>query len=241
MIPRLNIFCLPFAGGNKYSYREYKEMAPSFINFICLEYPGRSSRIKEPLLTDAHELVDDLYKIIINQIDDGDYAIYGHSLGGLLTYLLTRKLKENGHKLPVHLFITGTTGPSSKSRGEKTRHLLPRNEFIQELKDLKGMPDEILNNDELLFYYEPILRSDFMASENYIHEVADPLEIPITVITGKEEDMEISDIELWQKETIYEIDFRRLPGNHFFIYKYANAIIQIISKKLLVTTKVYQL
>ncbi|HEV8084264.1 MAG TPA: thioesterase domain-containing protein [Chitinophagaceae bacterium] len=241
MIPRLNIFCLPFAGGNKYSYREYKESEPSFINFICLEYPGRSSRIKEPLFTEAHELVNDLYKIIINQIDDGDYAIYGHSLGGLLTYLLTRKLKENGHKLPVHLFITGTTGPSSKSRGEKKRHLLPKRDFIQELKDLNGMPDEILQNDELLDYYEPILRSDFMASENYIYEDCSPLNIPITVITGTEEEMEQSDIKLWQKETTHIVEFISFPGNHFFIYKYAKGIIQIISKKLLVTTKVYQL
>lgn len=241
MIPKLNIFCLPFAGGNKYSYREYKEIAPSFINFIFLEYPGRSSRIKEPLLADAHELVDDLYKIIINHIDDRDYAIYGHSLGGLLTYLLTRKLKENGHKLPVHLFVSGTTGPSSTSRGEKKRHLLSKQDFIQELKDLNGMPDEILKNDELLDYYEPILRSDFMASENYVYKVADPLEIPITVITGKEEDMELADIELWQKETTHIVDFIRFPGNHFFIYKYANAIIQIISKKISLTIKVYQL
>ncbi|MEO6220985.1 MAG: alpha/beta fold hydrolase [Ginsengibacter sp.] len=235
----LNIFCLPFAGGNKYSYRDYKEIAPSFINFISLEYPGRGARIKEPLISDTHALVNDLYNKIAQNIDDCDYAIYGHSLGGLVAYLLTRKLIENNHKPPVHLFISGTTGPSSASRGEKKRHLLPKPDFIQELKDLHGMPDEILENDDLLDYYEPILRSDFKASEVYVYKNDDPLDIPITVITGTEEDMEIADIELWQKETTQTVDFKRLPGNHFFIYNHAQAIIRIISKKLLANTKVY--
>ncbi|MDQ6763756.1 MAG: thioesterase domain-containing protein [Bacteroidota bacterium] len=240
MNSKVNVFCLPFAGGNKYSYREFKNRAPSFLNFISLEYPGRGGRIKEPLLSNTNALVDDLYKEIENKVDDNDYAIYGHSLGGLMTYLLTRKLIENGHRAPLHLFITGTTGPSSLSRIERKRHLLPKAEFIQELKDLKGMPDEILQSDELLEYCEPILRSDFMASEKYVHEECVPLDIPITVITGNEEDMENSDIALWQKETNCPVDFKKFPGNHFFIYQNVQPIIQIISNKITLTTKVYQ-
>ena len=101
----INVFCLPFAGGNRYSYREYKEKAPSFINFINMEYPGRGARIKEPLISDTDILVNDLYKDIITMIGDGDYAIYGHSLGGLITYLLTRKLMENYQGTNPSLYI----------------------------------------------------------------------------------------------------------------------------------------
>lgn len=240
MNSKVNVFCLPFAGGNKYSYREFKNRAPSFLNFISLEYPGRGGRIKEPLLSTTSALTDDLYKEIEKMVDDNDYVIYGHSLGGLMTYLLTRKLIENGHRQPLHLFITGTTGPSSLSRIEKKRHLLPKAEFIQELKDLKGMPDEILQSDELLEYCEPILRSDFMASEKYVYEESTSLDIPMTVITGNEEDMENSDIALWQKETTRPVDFKKFPGNHFFIYQNVQPIIQIISNKITLTTKVYQ-
>ncbi|MDQ6843548.1 MAG: thioesterase domain-containing protein [Bacteroidota bacterium] len=240
MSSRSNIFCLPFAGGNKYSYRQLKEYAPSFLNFISLEYPGRGARIREPLLNDTTALTDDIYNNILPLLNGDSYAIYGHSLGGLMTYLLTKKLVENNHQLPAHLFISGTTGPSSIARTEKKRHLLQKEEFIQELKDLEGIPDEILQNEELLDYYEPIIRSDFMASENYIYQDGEPLDIPITVITGTSEDMEKPDIDLWQNETTHLVDFKRLPGNHFFIYKHPQTIIQIISKKILLTTKVYQ-
>ncbi len=241
MKSKMNIVCLPFAGGNKYSYRLLKEAAPSFLNIICLEYPGRGSRIREPLMDDTEVLMEDLYAQFCSVTTAGDYAIYGHSLGGLLGYLLTKRIVETGRKLPAHLFISGTTGPASTSRGERKRHLLSNPEFIQELKDLKGMPDEILENDDLLEYYEPILRADFKVSESYNHKCCAALDVPITVITGTEEDMEISDIELWQKETMHEVEFRRFGGNHFFIYEHTEAIIQIFKNKLFTNTKVYQL
>lgn len=234
----VNIFCLPYAGGNKYSYREFVENAPSFLNIITLDYPGRVPRIKEPLLSNIETLVNDLYKQIKNKVDQKDYAIYGHSMGGLIAYLLTRKLIENNHKAPLHLFITGTSGPSASSRGEKMRHLLPKEEFLQEMKDLDGIPDEILQTEELLSFFEPILRADFKVSENYVYENYDPIDIPITVITGMEEDMELDDIYLWQKETKSVVDFRQMPGKHFFIFKYPVEVVEIISKKISIKTKI---
>ena len=227
-----NLFCLPFAGGNKYSYREFVEKAPSFLNLISLDYPGRGARIKEPLPSDINEVVEDLYKQVSKMIDHQDYAIYGHSLGGLMAYLLTAKLLDNNLRPPSHIFITGTTGPSALSRTEKKRHEMNQTDFIQEIKDLGGMPDEILNNEELLYYFEPILRSDFKISEEYVYEERAPFNIPITVITGTEEDMELEDIQLWQKETSHIVDFKRLPGKHFFIFDHAYRIIEIISRKL---------
>ena len=68
--------------------------------------------------------------------------------------------------------------------------------------------------------------------ENYIHRYDEPLNIPITVITGTEEDMEEEDILLWQKETNLEIDFNRLEGKHFFIFKKKKEVMDIIEKNL---------
>lgn len=232
MTKKMNLFCLPFAGGNKFSYREFIDKAPSFLNIITLEYPGRSTRLKEPLPNDINDLTDDLFNQVKKLTVNGHYAIYGHSLGGLMAYLLTKKLSENGFPMPSNLFITGTTGPSSISRTEKKRHLLNQQDFIAEIKDLGGMPDEILDNEELLYFFEPILRSDFKISENYVYEACAPLNVQITVITGTEEDMQPEDIQLWQKESTQLVDFKRMPGKHFFIYQHSFKIMEIISRKL---------
>lgn len=241
MTDRHTVFCFPFAGGNRYSYRMYNTLAPAAIKFKTIEYSGRGSRLREGLQFDVHSIAEDIFQQISDLYQGYEFAIYGHSLGGLLGYLVTRLLWENKMTLPSHLFITGTTGPSSLSRGEKKRHLLSKEDFIQELKDLKGMPEEILQNEDLLEYYEPILRADFQASENYVHRERFALQLPITVITGTEEDMEPSDILLWQNETTETIEFKQLPGGHFFINDHPQKIVDIISDKLLHTKKVYQL
>ncbi len=234
----INVFCLPYAGGNKYSYREFKAKAPPFLNFILLEYPGRGARISEPLVTDIHFIVNDLYNQIRELIKQADYAFYGHSMGGLVAYLLSVKIAENQLRQPLHLFITGTSGPSSLSRGEKKRFQMVQDEFIAEIKGFGGMPDEMLANTELLYYFEPILRADFEASESYSHNNHPALNVPITVLTGTSEDFEAIDIEIWQKESLHKVDFRRLPGKHFFIFDFVPEIIQIIAKKLTAFIKV---
>lgn len=240
MKKKINLYCLPFAGGNKYSYREFVEKAPSFLNIIPLEYPGRGAKIKEPLLSDINALADNLYNQISNEIGNNNYGLYGHSMGGLMSYLLTLKILENNKQAPSHLFITGTTGPSAPSRQEeKKRYLLDKKEFIEEIKELDGMPEEILQNEELLYYFEPILRSDFKLSENYLYQDHAPLNIPITVITGTDEDMELEDVQLWQKETTFKVDFKKMPGKHFFIFKHTQIVVDIISKKLFVQTKAH--
>jgi surfactin synthase thioesterase subunit len=228
----LKIFCLPYAGGNKYSYRELSDAASSHFEFITLDYPGRVPRIKEPLISDANELVEDLFNQIKFKLSEDKYILYGHSMGGLLSYLLARKLIENGFKSPAHLIITGTSGPTVFEKREKKRHLLPQKEFIREMKDLDGIPAEILETEELMSFFEPILRSDFKVCETYLHKESSPLNIPFTVITGTEEDMEDSDILLWQKESSLEIDFNKIEGKHFFVFKKKKEVLDIFEKNL---------
>jgi surfactin synthase thioesterase subunit len=177
-------------------------------------------------------LVNDLYSQVKQLADTARYAIYGHSLGGLTAYLLTLKLLENHHREPEHIFITGTSGPSSLSRLEKKRSLLPKAEFIKEIKELGGMPEEILENEEMLNFLEPILRNDFRVSERYMYQEHAALDIPLTIITGSEEDMEKEDILLWQKESRHPVDFRQMPGGHFFILEHTEQLMEVISKKL---------
>lgn len=227
---KFHLFCLPFAGGNKYCYRKLEKVAEPFIEVITLEYPGRGTRISEQLLTDIDALTDDLYKQMKDMLY-GRYAIYGHSMGGLLACLLSRKLIGNGHPPAAHLFITGTAGPSGRKDNNKW-HLLEKGKFLEKIKDMQGSPDEVLCNEEILDYFEPILRADFKASESYIYDGSYPQDIPFTVITGTEEDMEKEQILSWRKESLASVDFKRLPGKHFFIFDYPEKIMEIIARKL---------
>lgn len=227
---RINLITLPFAGGNRYCYRKLEQLLPPFIRLVALEYPGRGTRIRETLLTDIDLLVEDLYSQM-RQLPKEKYAIYGHSMGGLLACLLTRKIIHEGDSAPVHLFITGTTGPAARSEDKKW-HLLGKKEFLQEIRNMQGSPDEVLADQDVLEYFEPILRADFKASETYIHSHSLPLDLPFTIITGTEEDMAPQDVHAWQNETSLKVDFRRLPGKHFFIFDWPEKVVEIVARKL---------
>lgn len=227
---KITIFFLPFAGGSKYSYNQFKQLAPSWMKVLPLDLPGRGSRFQEELLSNVDDVVDDLFRQIKDYTNE-PYAIYGHSMGATLAYLVTRRVIEEGHNAPLHLFLTGSSGPAS-GRKRKVRSTLPKQEFIEEVQTMGGSPDEVLKDASLMEFFEPILRSDFKVLESYKHTPKTPLNIPITIIIGADEEITEEEGRAWQKETAKPIDFRVMPGNHFFILDAYKDILYLISSKL---------
>jgi surfactin synthase thioesterase subunit len=227
----LNLVCIPFAGGNRYSYRPLLDLMPTQINVVPLEFPGRGCRSSESLLTDMGAIVNDLYARISEHTKHGNYAIFGHSMGGIVAYLLARKIHDYGDRGPVHVFITGAPAPSAATRSDKRSHLLSKFEFIRFVNSLGGCQPGILDDEEMIDYLEPILRADCMAVETYKHGQSFLLNIPLTIITGQEEKFGSEDLFLWARES-YKIDFITLPGNHFFIFSSAEELLEIINQKL---------
>jgi len=228
------LFCFPFAGGNKYSYKTFERLKPEYLGIISLEYPGRGTRNSEELLTDIQLLANDCHREIEKQIKQNDYAFFGHSMGGLVAFLVARKImQENSIKPPEHIFISGTVGPSSVVRGAKGIYNLGWDEFKNELRMLNGCPTEILENDEILTFFEPVLRADFKANETYVYQESVPLSIPMTVIVGSEEEYEVADVHLWEKESRLPVKFFKMPGDHFFIFKWQAKLVDLISKTII--------
>lgn len=226
---KINLFCLPFAGGSKYAYTEFQKLADNELNVIPIELPGRGNRYGEKLLIDVHEMTDDIFEQIKDNLKK-PYAIYGHSMGTLLGYLLVHEIVKRGHKSPVQLFFTGRGDPSVKM-DLPHRHSLPKEEFRNELKKLGGSPDEVLNNPELMNFFEPILRADFQAIETYEHEHKGHLNIPITVIIGTDEKTTYEEAKKWENVSTKEVEIQVFPGGHFFIFQHSQQIIDIIIEK----------
>lgn len=230
---KINVFCFPFAGGNKYSYRIFQQHALSHLNIVPLEYAGRGSRSIAPLMCDIHEMAFDTYHQIREMIVDEDYVIYGHSMGAIVAFECLHLAIKDKQRLPLHFFASGAVGPSSSSRQTRNWYQLPRDKFIAKLKELEGCPEEIFSHPELLDFIEPIIRSDFRAMETYQYVKRPRLELPVTVITGTDEKMPEEELYLWRDETSHEVDFRKMNGKHFFIFDDPkNNILRFITHKL---------
>lgn len=228
----MNLIFLPFAGGSQYSYVSFNEhLKRRGLSIIPIEIPGRGSRFHEKLFSDVYNVVDDIYSQIKGKLTE-PYAIYGHSMGTLLGYLLTHKILKEKVSPPVHLFFSGCGGPSVKV-DEPPKHNLPKKEFIDKLIEMGGCPEEILQNSELMDIFEPIIRADFKLIEYYRYEPLPAFNIPISVLIGTEEKTTLDDALAWQKETSDPLEVFQLPGNHFFIFGQEKQLINIIADKLL--------
>lgn len=226
----INVFCLPFAGGSRYSYNIFFKYVTS-LKWIPLEYPGRGGRIREPLMKDLNAIVQDIFEQIKNNLST-PYVFYGHSMGAMVAFLLTKEIERNNLPMPLHLFLTGRGGPSIKDN-EPPRYLLPTEQFAQKLREFGGSPDEILNSTMLMEFYEPILRADFEALETYQYEISKPINVPISVTIGLDERVSYEEALAWQQETLHPIEVKQFPGKHFFILDYPMEVVKTIVTPLL--------
>jgi surfactin synthase thioesterase subunit len=230
MPQKINLFCLPFSGGNSYSYRKLEQYTADFINIVALELPGHGKRMKEPLLNDITEMAEDVIEQMKNSFSE-PYAIYGHSMGATLGYVVSQKIVQQKISPPIHLFVSGHQGPSVVDNKERL-HVLPKEEFIEKVLAYGGIPDMVAQEKELMDLFVPIMRADFQALETYTHKPAQPLNVPITVMIGLGEDITYEEALKWQEVTTQKISLKRFPGGHFFIFNHLPEIGRIISQTL---------
>lgn len=233
---KVKLFCFPFAGGSKYSYTLFQRYLSKNIELVPLDIPGRGSRFSEPLLYDLNDIVSDVFSQIENQLST-PFAFFGHSMGTLISYLLTEQLADKNLPLPVHLFLSGRGGPKSERYG-RNWHLLPKAEFREKLLELGGSPKEVLEEERLMEIIEPILRADFQAAELFKYNNVKSFDIPVTVMIGKQEITNYQEALLWQEIATQPIKIHEFDGGHFFILNHPEQVMKIVETELQNSIKV---
>jgi external thioesterase TEII len=200
----MKIVSFHYAGGNKYSYNKIIK-----DNHICLTISRKENN-------NIDKICDDILSRIINDnIYKQPYCLYGHSMGALLGYSICQKLQEKNIPMPKRLIVSGKKSPIIPRENKIAN--LPNDKFWDQVSALGGIPDDLLNYPELIEFYTPILKADFLVVENYQYEKKPKLNIPIDVFYGSEE-ATIGEMIGWQEETIEKVTITELKGNHFFIF-----------------------
>jgi len=218
-----HIFMFPFAGdgGNGYAPLLPPRDHPARRRFRPLSLPGHGERLTEPLLSDLEAMAADLFQRIAADLRPND-IFYGHSMGALLVLAVVRRARALHFPLPRAIVVSGMRGPALPTR--KGRHLLDREGLRAELRRLGGSPDEVLNNDELFDFFAPMVQADFTAVETRRYHPEPPLPVPITLLLGEEDEISLSEGEVWQQETTHPLRIGSFPGGHFFIFPHAAAL-----------------
>lgn len=220
------IFLLHYAGGDRNSFRPLIENLQPHFQVETPELPGRGDRMSEPPLKNKNEALTDILEQIKQARNKNvPYLIYGHSMGAILGFEICGALEKDSDA-PVHFVATGYPGPGIKE-STPIAHL-PKTEFFAEVRKLGGISDEVLQYEELLDFFEPVLRGDFGLLESKSNQIPNiKIKTPIYAVMGKSEKYALN-IRNWANYTEAECECQIVNGNHFFINQNFNYLSQVI-------------
>jgi len=164
----VRFFCFPYAGGSTNTYRTWQGLLPESIDVAPVQLPGRGERLSEPPFDRLTEMVEALARELMPYFDKS-FAFFGHSMGALISFELTRWLRRHNKTMPSHLFVSGRRAPQVPEPVAPTGNLLEQ-EFIERVRQLNGTPKEVLDHPELMQLVIPLLRADFAVCETYKHQ-----------------------------------------------------------------------
>jgi medium-chain acyl-[acyl-carrier-protein] hydrolase len=219
---RLRLFCLPFAGGSSVAYRDWQAHLPADIRVHAIELPGRGARLAETPLTSIQAMAGHALSQMEPHLG-APYAIWGHSMGALVSYELVRAIETRTLPRPMAVFVSAHRAPHLPDRRtfRVPRHLLPESELIELIAQLNGTPRAVLEDQDMRALLARILRADFEAIETYRPPLAAVSVRTRLHAVGGDADpvVEATDIVAWRAQAAGEFDTWIFEGDHFYAFQ----------------------
>lgn len=229
----VRLFCFPYSGAGSSIFYNWSTILPASIEVVAVELPGRGSRLSEPAFTQLQPLVKNLTESLLPYLDR-PFAFFGHSMGALVSFELSRLLRAEHALEPIHMFVSGHQAPQIPDNADDPIHDLPDEQLAQKLRELNGTDEEILRNDELRGIILPIIRADFSVCETYSYKPDRPLSCPIDAFGGLGDPyVTRENLDAWSIHTTAPFKARMFPGDHFFLNSSRSLLLRVIAQELL--------
>ncbi|HEY4940170.1 MAG TPA: alpha/beta fold hydrolase [Rhizomicrobium sp.] len=214
---RIRLLCFHHAGGGAFGYRDWAACLNAEVELVAVQLPGRENRFSEPPCGSVDEILDALAPILGAQLGV-DYAIFGHSLGATLAYLLARRIARTREMpAPTRLIVSGAAPPIRRCPDDPVRPPLTDVELVERLRQFGGTPEVVLDNAAMMAAFLPTMRADFelVASCAPIEERR--LDVPITALRGDEDKaVDPEAFARWTALSSHPSQVHLLPGGHFY-------------------------
>jgi len=225
----MRLVCFPHAGGAAAAFRLWPSGLPPRTELLAVQYPGRGSRLAEPLVDRIVVLAVHIAQALLQQTSLPT-VFFGHSMGGLVAFEVARQLGERTADLPRHLIVSGHAPPHCPSIQAPISHL-PDAEFLRELDQrYAAVPAELMQYPDVLALLLPALRADITAVEHCADSPPGQVTCPITAFGGLQDPTTTrSQVGAWQDLTSGLFESRWFPGGHFFINAEREPVLAAIS------------
>jgi len=228
--PAVTLICLPYAGGNPALFRSWADALDDNIGLVAVRLPGRGTRIKEPSCADWATLLT-CTSAALAPLLRSPHAFFGHSFGGRLAYELAHLAAAKHPGNTWRLFVSACRSPNQPRRPHL--HQLPDAEFRTALRDMGGMPEDLLASEPLMRMLVPAVRNDIRLAELWDDRAVTPLDVPLTVLYGRHDPIDpLAAMRDWPAFGGRGVELVKLPGAHFFLETHRGLVLDVINERL---------
>ncbi|MFI5726999.1 thioesterase II family protein [Streptomyces cyaneofuscatus] len=223
----MSLVCCPFAGAGTAFFRPWRRHAPPGVEVVPVLLPGRERLVEAAPLHEVEEAVRTVLAETAERVAGTRVVVFGHSSGGVLAYALARALLAETRTEVIRLFVSGARGPAVPPPHRATG--LPDEEFLARIEDFAGYRHPALADPEMRELILPTLRADVEMYENYRHDPADRIPVPITAVRGSVDELiSAADVRGWSSATSAGFESVELPGGHMYLTERAPELLQLV-------------
>jgi surfactin synthase thioesterase subunit len=222
---KLILYTISHAGASAMLYKRYQKLLNPDIGLYLLERPGIGIRTGENLINDFSGVLDDLRRLLSShQRHMLPYAIFGHSMGVLLAYELSRDCDSD--PMFQHVFLSACTPPNHHCASRKISDMDDAGlmKTVCRIGHMNLEEMERLENSQIFL---PIFRADFQAFDSYHHIERSALSVNATVLYGQNDNyVKSSRIKDWNECFQNEPEYVMISGDHMF---HVNSYMSVVS------------
>jgi len=217
-----DVYLFPYSGAGISVFSDWPQAAPAWLNCWGVQLPGRQDRLLEAAETELGELLNSLTAMLGAEVDaDRPYALFGHSMGAMLSYRLAAMLPAAGHPAPVLLAVSGWSPVGFRALDD---HAHTEAGVLEWLTENRGLPPEVLADPEALAALLPPMQADLLLVGGYRDDSA-RVRCPILAFAGRDDELVAPEaMSAWEGRTDRYLGTCVLPGDHYFLHQHQHAI-----------------
>jgi surfactin synthase thioesterase subunit len=225
------LFCFHHAGGTASAFSAWQHELGPKVAVLPVQLPGRERRAAEPRFTDMTALIADLDRSL-DPLLDPPYAFYGHSMGAIVAYNLTRLRAARGQSLPFRLMV-GAYPPPHVVAPITDALRLSDDQLARWLADLGGMSELILRYPDWVRAALALLRDDLLVCQSRSSPGDRPLPCPIEAFVGENDPLlTLAEVAGWARHSSVGCRVHAMPGGHFFIHDSPSVFLHALAAAL---------
>jgi surfactin synthase thioesterase subunit len=231
----LRLVCFHHAGGGGFGFRNWGAELDPRVELTAVQLPGRENRRAEPFARSVDEVLENLADSLSQWLEP-PYALFGHSFGAVLAYLLACRVRRSGELAPPsRLFLSSARPPRLNLHESTSREDSPTTDeaLVEQLEGFGGTPQAVLRDPDLMKAFLPALKADFALLATARREDEPPLDVPFTLLRGADDPtLKPRHLSAWWPLSAHPAREHVLPGGHFYAQDALPALISILNQDL---------